>query len=451
MHDDPALLWEATLRHLRQHVSEANYETWLEGTEGVRLEGDTLVVGTRSEFVTEWLQKRLRPLILRTVTDLSDRSIDVAFEPLRAPDDDAPVLQRAAEEAARGGTGTYRRPRLRDRYTFKSFVVGPGNRLAYAAAEGVAAAPGELHNPLFLYGAVGLGKTHLLQAIGHKFIDGGKRLIYISAEQFTNELITAIQQRKQEEFRTRYRTADALLIDDIQFIGGKEATQEELFHTFNNLYEAGRQIVITSDKSPALIPELEERLRSRFEWGMIADIQAPDVETRVAILRSKAEEQNIRLDDDVLHVIARRYTSNIRELEGSLTRVLAYARLTDEVVTPALVQSALASLEPSEPRLPPSPDVIIEVVCRYFEIDREALLSKSREKRVAYPRQLAMYLMRELAHRSLVEIGSTLGGRDHSTVHHGWRKMERSLQVDPETKRDVATLRELIERAREVA
>jgi chromosomal replication initiator protein len=451
VHDDPTILWEATLRHLRQHVSEANYETWLEGTEGVRLEGDTLIVGTRSEFVTEWLQKRLRPLILRTVTDLAERSIDVAFEPLRAPDDDAPVLRRAAEDALRTGTGAYRRPRLRDRYMFKSFVVGPGNRLAYAAAEGVAAAPGELHNPLFLYGAVGLGKTHLLQAIGHKLIDGGKRLIYISAEQFTNELITAIQQRNQEEFRTRYRTADALLIDDIQFVGGKEATQEELFHTFNNLYEAGHQIVITSDKSPALIPELEERLRSRFEWGMIADIQAPDIETRVAILRSKAVEQNIRLDDDVLHVIARRFTNNIRELEGSLTRVLAYARLTGEPVTPALVQSALASLEPSEPRLPPSPDVIIEVVCRYFEIDREALLSKSREKRVAYPRQLAMYLMRELAHRSLVEIGNTLGGRDHSTVHHGWRKMERSLQVDPETKRDVATLRELIERAREVA
>ena len=209
--------------------------------------------------------------------------------------------------------------------------------------------------------------------------------------------------------------------------------------------------MITSDKSPALITELEERLRSRFEWGMIADIQAPDVETRVAILRSKAEEQNVRVDDDVLHVIARRFTNNIRELEGSLTRVLAYARLTCEPLTPSLVQSALASLEPSEPRLPPSPDVIIDVVCRYFEIDREALLSKSREKRVAYPRQLAMYLMRELAHRSLVEIGSNLGGRDHSTVHHGWRKMERSLLVDPETKRDVATLRELIERAREVA
>ena len=451
MQDDPGLLWGAALRHLRQHVSEANYDTWLEGTEGVRLEHDTLIVGTRSEFVTEWLQKRLRPLMLRTLSDLADRPLQVEFEPLRAPDDDSPLLQRGADLGGGRTASSYRRPRLRERYVFETFVVGPGNRLAFAAAEGAAATPGELHNPLFLYGAVGLGKTHLLQGVGHKYVDSGKRLIYISAEQFTNELITAIQQRKQEEFRTRFRSADALLIDDIQFVSGKEATQEELFHTFNNLYEAGHQIVITSDKSPALIPDLEERLRSRFEWGMIADIQAPDVETRVAILRSKAEEQNVRIDDDVLHVIARRFTNNIRELEGSLTRVLAYARLTSEPLTPLLVQSALASLEPTEPRLPPSPDIIIDIVCRYFEIDREALLSKSREKRVAYPRQLAMYLMRELAHRSLVEIGSTLGGRDHSTVHHGWRKMERSLQVDPETKRDVATLRELIERAREVA
>ena len=271
----------------------------------------------------------------------------MVFEPLRAPLDDTPALQHQGQAATpRSDAGSYRRPRLRDRYVFKSFVVGLGNRIPYAAAEGVAAAPGELYNPLFLYGAVGLGKTHLLQAVGHKLIDAGQRLIYISAEQFTNELITSIQQRKQEEFRQRYRTADALLIDDIQFIGGKEATQEELFHTFNNLYEGGRQIVITSDKSPALIPELEERLRSRFEWGMTADIQAPDIETRVAILRSKAEEQNVRLDDDVLHVIARRFTNNIRELEGSLTRVLAYARLLGEPVTLTLVQSALASLEP---------------------------------------------------------------------------------------------------------
>ena len=450
MPDDPAGLWDTTRRSLRQHVSDANYETWLAPTEGLRLDGDTLIVGTRSEFITEWLQQRLKPLIIRTLADLGERQFDIAFEPLRAPDDEAPVLQHGADRGL-AAPDTYRRPRLRAQYQFKSFVVGPNSRLAFAAAEGVANAPGQSHNPLFLYGAVGLGKTHLLQAIGHTLLERKQRLIYSSAEQFTNDLIQSIQQRTQDEFRKRYRTADALLIDDIQFVSGKEATQEELFHTFNNLYEAGRQIVITSDKSPQLIPDLEERLLSRFEWGLIADIQAPEIETRIAILRSKAAEQHVHLDNDSLHVIARRYTHNIRELEGSLTRVLAYARLMEESVTPTLVQSALAALDPAEPQLPPTPEVIIDIVCRYFGIGHEELLSKSRAKRVAYPRQLAMYLIREMSHRSLVEIGSVLGGRDHSTVHHGWRKMGRSLQIEPETRQDVTTLRELIERARQAA
>jgi chromosomal replication initiator protein len=447
---DPVELWQQALRHLAQHVSRANFDTWLEGTEGLRFSDNALVIGTRSEFVTEWIQKRLRPLIVRTLTELAGRPVDIRFEPLRAAaEEPTAALLREPEEAS--AVASIARPRLRERYTFVHFIVGPGNRLAFAAAEGVAADPGHLYNPLFLYGAVGLGKTHLLQAIGHRMLQEGRRVIYLSAEQFTNQLITAIQQRKQEEFRSRYRSADVLLIDDIQFIAGKEQTQQEFFHTFNELYEDGRQIVITSDKSPALIPQLEERLRTRFEWGMIADIQAPDMETRVAILRAKAEEQHARVPDEVLHLIASRYTNNIRELEGSLTRVLAYARLTNDPLTLELVQSALASLQPEEPRLPPSPELIMDVVCRYFGIDRDALLSKSREKRVAYPRQLAMYLMRELAQRSLVEIGMSLGGRDHSTVHHGWRKMERSLVIDPETKRDVASLRELVERARQVA
>ncbi len=446
---DPADLWQRTLRHVAQHVSRANYDTWLEGTEGLRFSGDTLIVGTRTEFATEWIQKRLRPLIVRTLTELAARPVDISFEPLRAPEEPAPILQGFLGETAHGSN--LGRPRLRERYTFDHFIVGPGNRLAFAAAQGVAAAPGRLYNPLFLYGAAGLGKTHLLQAIGHQTVRDGRRVVYISAEQFTNQLVTAIQQRKQEEFRARYRSADVLLIDDIQFIAGKEQTQQEFFHTFNELYEDGRQIVITSDKGPALIAHLEERLRTRFEWGMIADIQAPDIETRIAILRAKAEEQRERVPDDVIYLIASKYTNNIRELEGSLTRVLAFARLTDDPLTPELVQTSLASLQPEEPRLPPSPELIVDVVCRYFAIDREALLSKSREKRIAYPRQLAMYLMREMAQRSLVEIGAALGGRDHSTVHHGWRKMGRSLNIDPETKRDVTNLREMVERARHSA
>ena len=444
---DPAALWTEALRHLAQHVSRANYETWLEGTEGMRLNEGALVVGTRSEFVTEWLQKRLRPLIIRTLTDLAGDPLDIRFEPLRAHEEATPALAEVAVPPA-SPSG---RPRLRDRYTFEHFIVGPGNRLAHAAAEGSAAAPGRLYNPLFIYGPVGLGKTHLLHAIGHRLVRAGLRVVVVSSEQFTSELITAIQQRRQEEFRARYRLADALLIDDIQFIAGREQTQLEFFHTFNDLHEAGHQIVITSDESPALIPRLEERLRTRFEWGLIADIQAPDIETRVAILRAKAAEQHARVPDDVLHVIAGRFTNNIRELEGSLTRVFAYSRLTGDPLTPALVQSALASLAASEPRLPPSPQLIMSVICRYFTLSPEELLSKSRAKRVAYPRQLAMYLMRELAHRSLVEIGDLLGHRDHSTVHHGWRKMERAQNIDLEIKRDIGSLREMVEQAREVA
>ena len=444
---DPAALWQAALRDLSSQVSRANYDTWLDGTEGVRIVEDTLVVGTKSEFVTEWLQKRLRPSIIRSLSEIAGRSVDVAFEPLRAGEDGGAALESlpAAPRAASP------RPRLRERYTFDRFIVGKGNELAAAAARGAADSPGDRYNPLFLYGAAGLGKTHLLQAVGHMLVERDLHVLYVSAESFTNQLITAIQGRKMEEFRKQYREADALLIDDIQFIAGKEQTQEEFFHTFNELYEAGHQIVITSDKSPALIPHLEERLRTRFEWGMIADVQAPDMETRVAILRSKAREQGAVVPDSVLNVIAARFKKNIRELEGSLTRVLAYSRLTREPLTPELVQSALSSLEPTEPRLPPSPGLIIETVCRYFDIDQESLLSKSREKRVAYPRQIAMYLMRELAHRSLVEIGDALGGRDHSTVHHGWRKMERSLAIDPETQRDIGSLREMIEQARRIA
>ena len=451
LHDDPTVLWQQALRHLQQHVSRANYDTWLDGTEGLRLEPGRLVVGTRSEFVTEYLHKRLQPLIIRTLTDLAGEPLDVRFEPLRPSIEEETHALRGAQPDAAEARPALSRPRLRERYTFDHFVVGPNNRLAMAAAEGVAGAPGKLYNPLFLYGGAGLGKTHLLHAIGHRTVESGLRVIYLSAEQFTNQLITAIQQRQQEDFRQRYRSVDVLLIDDIQFIAGKEQTQTEFFHTFNELYEAGHQIVITSDQSPALIPGLEDRLRTRFEWGMIADVQAPDVETRIAILRSKAQEQLLTVPDEVFQVIASRFTNNIRELEGSLTRVLAYARLTGESLSVETVQSALASLEPTEPRLPPSPSLIIDVVCRYFGIEREALLGASREKRVAYPRQISMYLMRELAHRSLVEIGTVLGGRDHSTVHHGWRKMERSLTVDPETKRDITSLREMIDRSRDVA
>ena len=457
MYTDAGALWRETLTVLSRHLSRANYDTWLEGTEGLRFDESRLIVGTRSEFATEWLRKRLRPLLLRTIADLAEQPLDIEFEPLPREERSPPEALRAPDAAPPAGAPDAAPEalpppaRLRDRYTFTKFIAGPGTRLAVAAAESVARDPGHLYNPLFLYGAAGLGKTHLLHAIGHGLADRGYRATYISAEQFTNQLISSIQERTQGSFRARYRSATALLIDDIQFIAGKEQTQEEFFHTFNELYEAGRQIVISSDQGPSSIPQLEERLRTRFQWGMTADLQPPDVETRIAILRSKTADHDIAVPDRVIELIAARFTSNIRELEGSLTRVIAYSRLTGEPLTPALLQAALAALEPSTSRLPPSPSLIIGAVCRYFDLTERQLLSRSREKRVAYPRQIAMYLIRELAHRSLVEIGTTLGGRDHSTIHHGWQKMERALQVDPETKRDVATIRDLIEQSRRSA
>ncbi|MFN8640050.1 MAG: DnaA/Hda family protein [Dehalococcoidia bacterium] len=261
MDRDAGVLWQDALRHLAQHVSRPNFATWLEGTEGLRADDDALIVGTRSEFVTEWLQKRLRPLIVRTITDLAGEPLDVRFEPLRAVIDTSPARRTQASTEEHVSPA---RPRLRERYTFDTFVVGPGNRLASAAAHGVARSPGTLYNPLFLYGEAGLGKTHLLHAIGHECVGKGLSVLYTSAEQFTNQLITAIQQRTTDEFRQRYRSVDVLLIDDIQFIAGKEQTQTEFFHTFNDLHQSQRQLVITSDKSPALIPNLEDRLRTRF-------------------------------------------------------------------------------------------------------------------------------------------------------------------------------------------
>ena len=449
MRHDPVHLWASALRQLRRHVSDMNYQTWLVGTEGVRIDGATLVVGTRSAFVTEWLRQRLRPLILRVLADLADEPLAVEFEPLhQANGSTLPELPGTVAPSGNGSRAlAWPRSRLHPRYALDTFVVGPGNQLAYEACAAIAVSPGATNNPLFLYGAVGLGKTHLIQGIGHRLVRAGLDAAYVSAEQFTNDLVSAIRNGTQPAFREHYRALDALIIDDVQFISGKLAIQEELFHTFNSLHESGRQIVLASDTSPPLIPDIGERLRSRFEWGLIADILAPDFDTRVAILRSKAREQSVSTRDDVLHIIAQHFTNNVRELEGSLTRVAAYARLSGAEIDVPLAEAALAPLRRTGNDTPPAPSAILDAICRYFSLERDSLLSRSREQRVTYPRHLAMYLMRELTHRSLSDIGRVLGGRDHSTVHHGWSKTERSLTVDPEIRRDVAVLTEIVERS----
>jgi chromosomal replication initiator protein len=334
--------------------------------------------------------------------------------------------------------------RLNPRYTFDAFIVGNSNRLAHAASYAVAEAPGEAYNPLFLYGGVGLGKTHLLHAIGHKGAQAGLTVLYVSSEQFTNEIINAIRYRTTEEFRAKYRSVDILLVDDIQFIAGKESTEEEFFHTFNSLYEMSKQIVICSDRPPKAIVSLEERLRSRFEWGLIADIQPPDLETRMAILRVKADMLHYPVPDEVIAYIASRVQTNIRELEGCLNRLMAYQQLHRTELTLDVARAAMSSLGNGAREVQLSGRQIAQAVADYFHIPLEAMCGKQRDKQIVIPRQIAMYLTRQETQLSLLEIGQLFGGRDHSTVLHACEKIERAMQLDSGLRRDVVAIRELL-------
>jgi len=332
--------------------------------------------------------------------------------------------------------------RLNPRYTFDAFIVGNSNRLAHAASLAVAEAPGESYNPLFLYGGVGLGKTHLLHAIGHQGVHTGLAVLYVSSEQFTNEIVNAIRYRTTEEFRAKYRSVDILLVDDIQFIAGKESTEEEFFHTFNSLYEMSKQIVICSDRPPKAIVSLEERLRSRFEWGLIADIQPPDLETRMAILRVKADLLHYRVPDEIIAYIAGRVQTNIRELEGCLNRLMAYQQLHHTDLTLEVARAAMSSLgnNTQEPRL--DSQQIAQAVAEYYHISLEAMCGKQRDKYIVMPRQIAMYLIRQETQASLLEIGQLFGGRDHSTVLHACEKIDRAVNLNPTLRREIIAIRE---------
>lgn len=335
-------------------------------------------------------------------------------------------------------------PRLNARYTFSTFIVGAGNQLAHAASVAVAEAPGHAYNPLFLYGGVGLGKTHLLHAIGHNALENGLVVLYVSSETFTNEMINAIRYRTNEEFRAKYRSADVLLVDDIQFIAGKDSTEEEFFHTFNSLYESNKQIVMCSDRPPKAIVSLEERLRSRFEWGLIADIQPPDLETRVAILRAKADLSQRMVPDDVIQYLASRVQSNIRELEGSLNRLLAFSQLQRMPLTIDTAKAALANIATDARQRRVSIDDVINAVSEYYRLSLDDLRGKQRDKHIVVPRQVAMYLMRQETEASLMEIGQALGGRDHSTVLHGCDKISREVNENTALRKEVLAIRQQI-------
>ncbi len=334
---------------------------------------------------------------------------------------------------------------LNPRYTFETFIVGSSNRMAHAASQGAATGnPGKTYNPLFLYGSVGLGKTHLLHAIGHAALDNGRSVIYLSSETFTNQIVNAIRYHSTEEFRARYRAVDVLLVDDIQFIAGKEATEEEFFHTFNSLHEHSKQIVICSDRPPKAMTGLEERLRSRFEWGLIADISPPDLELRIAILRAKVDAMRRVVPDEVIEAVARRADTNIRELEGSLNRVLALAELQHHPLTIDLVRTALQHLSIEHRGEQVSLNQIINTVCQYYNIPEALLRGKGRERTVVVPRQVAMYLMRQQTDLSLDDIGKELGGRDHSTIVHGCEKISREMNSNATLKHEVEAIRQML-------
>ncbi|MGZ3587798.1 MAG: chromosomal replication initiator protein DnaA [Candidatus Limnocylindrales bacterium] len=444
---DAKQVWRAALGELQVSLSPANYETWLRDTALSAVDDNHFRVAVPNGFAKDWLETRYRSLISQTLARVVGYSVTVEFEVKELPDGsrEERTSQPVRLEPSRvGGEGPA--VGLNPRYTFGTFIVGSANRLAHAASLSVAERPGHAYNPLFLYGGVGLGKTHLMHAIGNQVLARfpRKRVVYATSEKFTNEFITSIQQGKIDEFRARYRKIDLLLIDDIQFIADKERTQEEFFHTFNAIHEDGKQIVLSSDRPPKAILTLEERLRSRFEWGLIADLTAPDLETRIAILRAKAEEQAVAIGSDVIEFIARKVVSNIRELEGALNRIVAYASMGGQPITIELAQAILSNVLYSPKKRTVTPERIAQAVSDYYGVDLDALRGQKRDKSIVTPRQIAMYLMRSETDVSLLRIGAELGGRDHSTVLHACEKISRETQENDELRRELAAVRELI-------
>lgn len=435
--------WQNLISQLQMEMSKAAFDTWVRSAELIQYEDNTFKIGVHNAYARDWLESRLSSTVKRLLTGMMNEPVNVSFIVWQKD-------QQTLEPVATPSSGLHNNSNYIEntpvntpiiaKYSFNNFVVGPSNRLAHAACMAVAENPAHAYNPLFLYGGVGLGKTHMLHAIGNTAQNNGLRVLYVSSEEFTNDLINAIRSHNTQAFRERYRSMDVLLIDDIQFIAGKESTQEEFFHTFNTLHNQEKQLVISSDRPPKAMNTLEERLRSRFEWGLIVDIQPPDLETRIAILRSKAERTGRQVPNEILDSIARQIQSNIRELEGSLTRVLAYADLSGQPLSLQLVNVALADLLPQRDKLEPSQ--VLFAVANAFGVGTERMLGRDRSREVALPRQVAMYLMREEANISLPQIGAAIGGRDHTTVMYGCDKVADLIERDDRLRRQLIQIRE---------
>ncbi|MBE3552328.1 MAG: chromosomal replication initiator protein DnaA [Kyrpidia tusciae] len=428
-------LWEQSLSILRTQISPNTFETWLLKASPVTLDANTLVVRVPNMLARDWLERHYTPLVQEALYTIRREPLYVRFVLPDSVPYEQPASQATTASPAPVRThDDFPPPQLSSKYTFESFVVGENNRFAHAACLAVAEAPSLSYNPLFIYGGVGLGKTHLMQAIGHYVLKHHpeKRVVYISTEQFTNEFINAILYKTVPDFRNRYRSVDILLVDDVQFLAGKEQTQEEFFHTFNTLHLEGKQIVLSSDRPPKEIPTLEDRLRSRFESGLITDIQPPDFETRVAILRKKAKAEGLDIGEDVISFIASKVNTNIRELEGALIRIVAYSSVVNQDMNSELAAEALKDIINADRKQTITVSDIQKAVAEQFSLRVEDLKAKKRTKAVAFPRQIAMYLAREMTSLSLPRIGMEFGGRDHTTVMHAHEKIIQAQSEDPD-------------------
>ncbi|HZW67470.1 MAG TPA: chromosomal replication initiator protein DnaA [Pseudogracilibacillus sp.] len=440
-------LWDATLNVIKEKISKPSFETWLKNTTAKDIDQDTLTIGVPNEFALDWLEGHYTQLIADALHEITGAQLAIKF-----------VIPDSANEETDGKVtpkptvtqrSSYKQTRtmLNPKYTFDSFVIGAGNRFAHAASLAVAEAPAKSYNPLFIYGGVGLGKTHLMHAIGHYVQEHNPEasVVYLSSEKFTNEFINAIMDNKAVNFRNKYRNVDILLIDDIQFLAGKEQTQEEFFHTFNTLHEENKQIIISSDRPPKEIPTLEDRLRSRFEWGLITDITPPDLETRIAILSKKAKAEGLDIPNEVMLYIANQIDTNIRELEGALIRVVAYSSLVNQDIDASLAADALKDIIPSRKPKVITVQAIQEIVAEKYNIKLEDFAARKRTRSIAFPRQIAMYLSRQLTDLSLPKIGEKFGGRDHTTVIHAHDKITEMVESDSALQKDIEEIKEQLQ------
>lgn len=445
--------WRSVLGEIEVGMGRSSYVTWMKSARLITYEDGQFVIGVANGYAKEWIEQRKLSDIRRMLSERMGRSVDVSLIVMtqnmsQSPADLPPPpveptghgMRPASATLATSYTNSPASDGLQKRYTFEAFVVGSGNRMAHAAAMAVAEAPAERYNPLFLYGGSGLGKTHLLHAIGNSAKQRGLVCRYVTSETFTNELISAIRSQSQEAFRNRYRHVDMLLMDDVQFIAGKESTQEEFFHTFNALHGANKQIVLTSDRAPKMMVTLEDRLRSRFEWGLMVDIAPPDLETRMAILQHKVAQMGCTISADVIEFVAKQIQSNVRELEGALTRLLATSEMTGRPITIQFARDTLADLVGRRAHITPSQ--VIETVAKFYNISVADMVSPSRNKELVQPRQIAMYLIRQETDASLPEIGNLLGGRDHTTILHGVERIKNRLETEEQLRRDVMSVRE---------